>query len=209
MWLPAFIIFSGMLTIGAAFVPASNSIQLDGIINDSEWKNAKEYSLTGGGKLYVKKENKELYIAMAGNKQAWAHVYLYRSDTIQVFHASAALGEAKYIKQNSLWRNIQTFQWALREKEYNDDLVKKQQDHFQKHGWVANNNSMGNGLTFEFKLNLFHPIPVSFACVLAEVPLELHYFPGSLSDNTILPQLVQGNTPDSLQFDPVSWEIVK
>jgi len=206
MRVSAYIIFIGILLTAGAFVSTDNSIQLDGILNDNEWKNAKEYRLSGGGKLLIKKENKELYIAMAGDKQAWAHVYLYSLDTIRVMHASAALGEAKYIRQNDLWRSIETFQWALREKEYNDELVRKQQDHYQKHGWVANNNNMGNGMTFEFKLNLSHPDPVYFACVLAQVPLELSYFPGSLSDNTILPKLVQGYTPDSLQFDPALWE---
>jgi hypothetical protein len=209
MKLSAYIILIVILLTAEAFVSTGNSIQLDGVINEHEWSNAKEYRLSGGGKLLVKKTNKELYLAMAGDKQAWAHVYLHRQDTIQVMHASAALGEAKYIKQNQLWRNIGTFQWALREKEYNDELAKKQQAHYQKHGWVANNNNMGNGMTFEFKLNLSHPDPVSFACVLAQVPLELSYFPISLSDNAILPKLIQGYTPDSLQFDPTRWEKVK
>jgi len=208
MKLSACIILIIILLTAEAFISTGSSIQLDGVINEQEWNNAKEYRLSGGGKLLVKKENKELYLAMAADKQAWAHVYLHRQDTIQVMHASAALGEAKYIKQNQLWRNIESFQWALREKEYNDELARKQQDHYLKHGWVANNNNMGNGMTLEFKVNLSHPGPVSFACVLAQVPTDLSYFPGSLSDNTILPKLVQGYTPDSLQFTPALWEKV-
>ena len=90
-----------ILIIVMAFAPGS-SIQLDGVIGDAEWKNAKEYKLSGGRKLLFKKEDKDLYVAMAGTKQTWAHVYLYYADTIHVLHASAALGEAKYIKQRDI-----------------------------------------------------------------------------------------------------------
>lgn len=206
-----FSIFISVYILTIAFIPANNAIQLDGVISDNEWKDAKEYNLSGGGKLLMKKENKDLYVAMAGNKKAWAHVYLHQTDTIHVIHASAALGVAKYIKQNNWWRNIQSFQWELREEIYNEELIKKQQAHYLKYGWVANNNNMGNGMTFEFRLNLsrIDDIPVSFACVLAEVPLDLHYFPRSLTDNTVLPQLVQGDTPDSLKFVPATWEKIK
>lgn len=197
--------------ISIAFIPENNSIQLDGVINDSEWKEAKEYKLSGGGKLMIKKENNDLYVALSGNKEAWAHVYLSHGDTVRVLHASAALGEAKYVKQNNLWRNIQSFQWQLRERVYNDELAKKQQDHYLQYGWVANNNNLGNGMIFEFKLDLSRVdnTPAPFACVLAQVPLDLHYFPTSLTDNTVSPMLVQGYTPESLQFAPGSWERIK
>ena len=75
-------------------------IQLDGVISDGEWENVTEHKLAGGGRLMMKKENKILFVAMIGNKKAWAHVYLSHRDTIKVLHASAALGEARYVKQN-------------------------------------------------------------------------------------------------------------
>ena len=99
----------------------------------------------------------------------------------------------------------------MRERVYNDELAKKQQDYYNQHGWVANNNNLGTGMIFEFKLDLSRTDhdPSPFACVLAEIPLDIHYFPASLKDNTILPQLVQGYTPDSLQFDPGAWEKIR
>lgn len=194
-----------------AFTRQDNNIRIDGVINDNEWKDAKQYDLSGGGRLMMIKNNNELYVALAGTKQAWAHVYLSHGDTVRVLHASAALGEARYVKQNNLWRTIQTFKWELRGKQYSDELIKQQQDHYRQFGWVSNNNNMGNGMTFEFKLDLSRTDnnPAPFSCVIAEVPLSLHHFPVSLNDNTVLQRLVQGYTPDSLQFNPSSWEKIK
>jgi hypothetical protein len=92
-----------------------------------------------------------------------------------------------------------------------DELEKKQQRHFRQFGWVANNNNTGNGMSFEFKLDLSGTDnhPVFFACVIIQEPLTLHHFPASLSDNTILQRLVQGYTTDSLQFNPASWEKIR
>jgi hypothetical protein len=200
-----------VVIIVMAFTRSDNNVRLDGVINEGEWKDAKQYDLSGGGKLMMKKEKNDLYVALVAGKKGWAHVYLSHGDTVRVLHASAALGEARYVKQKDLWRVVQTFKWELRGKEYNDELLKKQQDHYRQFGWVANNNNMGNGMTFEFKLDLSRTDnnPATFACVIAEEPLLLHHFPVSLNDNTILQRLVQGYPPDSLQFNPATWEQVR
>jgi hypothetical protein len=202
------IIFAGIMI---SFVSKTSKIQLDGVISEAEWKGAKEFDLAGGGKLMMKKENNELYVAMISGKKGWAHVYLSHKDTVRVLHASAALGEARYVKENSWWRTIQSFKWELRDREYNDELVKKQEEHYLQYGWAANNNNTGNGMTFEFKLDLSRTDnnPALFACAAVEIPMNIHYFPSSLNDNTILQRLVQGNTPDSLQFNTASWEKIR
>jgi hypothetical protein len=94
---------------------------------------------------------------------------------------------------------------------YNDDLVKKQADHYLLYGWVANNNNTGDGMTFEFKLDLSRVDnnPAFFACAVIETPMDIHYFPSTLNDNTILQRLVQGYTPDSLQFNTSNWEKIR
>jgi len=166
-----FIFIMISIAFGMAFIPFHNSIRLDGEISDGEWKDAKEYDLTSGGKLMMKKEKNDLYVAMIAGKKAWAHLYFSHDDTVQVFHASAALGEARYVKQNDLWRTVQSFKWELRDKVYNGELVKKQQDHFHQYGWVSNNNNFGNGMIFEFRVNVNHTDndPPTFACVVAEI----------------------------------------
>jgi hypothetical protein len=199
------------ISITMAFIPINADIHLDGIISDGEWAGAKQYELTGGGRLMIKKESNSLYVAMVADNKGWAHVYLSDGDTVRILHASAALGEALYVKKNNLWRNVQSFKWELRDRVYNEDLAKKQQDHFRQFGWVANNNNTGNGLVFEFKIDLLraHNDVSSFACLVAGASLDIHHFPATLNDNTVLQKLVQGNTPDSLQFNPAIWEKIR
>ncbi|MBC7947985.1 MAG: hypothetical protein H7Y42_08915 [Chitinophagaceae bacterium] len=200
---PALLII--MLLFGGS--RSSDAIQIDGVVNQGEWEGAKERPLSGGGKVFTKLEKNILFIALVGNKKAWSHVYLVNGDTVRILHASAALGEARYVKRQDVWRSTSSFQWQLRERDYNLELEKKQQEHFVHEGWVANNNNLGNGMVFEFKIDLSRiSSPLRWACVLAEVPLELHYYPTDLKDNTTLPRLVQGYTPDSLRFNPQSWE---
>jgi hypothetical protein len=194
---------------GAANYKEDSRIRIDGIVSPGEWENATDHSLSAGGTMKIKKDHNELYIAISATNKAWAHVYITSGDTIKVLHASAALGQANYIPRNDHWTPVQPFEWALRERAYNDDLANKQQAHYQQFGWVANNNNMGDGKTFEYHIDLsrMKGKTVSFACVAAEIPLNLHFYP-TLTDHTILPKLVQGYTPDSLQFRVREWESI-
>jgi hypothetical protein len=191
-----------------SFTAGTDSVQLDGVIHESEWRDAIQFDLENGGKVLIKKTDNELYVGLKAQQKAWAHVYLLHGDTVRVLHASAALGEARYVRKAGSWQNVQTFNWELRERNFNDDLLRKQQAHYLRNGWVSNNNNTGNGMTFEFKVDLTRTDnrPLPFACVVAEVPFSLHYFPATLNDHTILQRLVQGYTPDSLKFNPGSWQ---
>lgn len=190
--------------------PDNPPIHIDGFISPGEWENATEHTLSGGGTIKIKKNHTDLYVAITATNKAWAHVYINSGDTIKVLHASAALGQAKYIPRNNHWTPTQSFEWALRDRVYNDDLASKQQEHYRQFGWVANNNNMGDGKTFEYRIDLsrMKGTIVSVAGVTAEVPLNLHFYPTTLTDHTILPKLVQGNTPDSLQFRVNEWETI-
>lgn len=184
----------------------ATSIRIDGVISEGEWEGATEYELSPGGRMKLKQQQSTLYVAIQVDKKAWSHIYLSSGDTLMVLHASAALGQATYVKRADRWYPVQSFEWALREKDYNDDLAAKQALHYRQFGWVANNNNMNDGRVFEFQLDLSRwNKPRSFACVAIEIPMVPHYFPAGLKDDTILPKLLQGYTPDSLQFSMKDW----
>lgn len=192
--------------ISASVPITDNNIHLDGKITPNEWKDAQTFDLHNGGKLMIKKEDQQLWIAMVATKKSWAHVYLSSNDTIHVFHASAALGEARYVKQKDSWKPIQDFQYQLRDRVYNETVAAKQEDHYRQFGWTANNNNMGDGTCLEYRINLSHmKPPVSIACLVLDDPGQPHYFPLTLEDHTLKPRLMQGYTPDSLQFNTTSW----
>ena len=104
---------------------------------------------------------------------------------------------------------VTDFQWKLRERVYNQDLQEKQAAYFKQYHWVANNTNTGDGKTFEFMIDLSASDNVSLACLVLDEPTQPHYYPQGLNDNTILPRLMQGYTPDSLQFSPGTWDTIK
>ena len=194
-----------------AFLASPMEIRLDGKADEAEWKDAQKYELKNGGSMLVRKGENEIWVSLESSKKGWVQIYISAGDTIRVLHASAALGEARYVKQKQLWHAIQDFKYELRDRGYNEQVAAKQQDYFQKFGWTANNNNTGDGKTFEFKIDLlrFGRSPVAMAYLILDDPNDPHYFPVTVNDHTILPRLMQGYTPDSLSFDTGSWQKIR
>jgi hypothetical protein len=189
-------------------------INLDGVINKEEWVNAKEYSLSkeypssNGGKLLVLHRDNTLYLSIKGNSPGWSHVYLHRNDSVSVLHASAALGDQLYINKDQLWKLQNKFSWELRDEVFNESTKQKMENYYNTHGWCSNNNSLGDGGTFEFKIDLrrFPLAQLSFvALVAADDAKLLAVYPDGLTDDIRFEKLVRGGSPDNLQFKPSTW----
>jgi hypothetical protein len=81
-------------------------------------------------------------------------------------------------------------------------------DYLAKNLWVANNNNTGNKNEIEFKVRPHGDGPVRVAVIFTEGESGRCFFPESLSDATINDDLVRGNTPADLKFDPVQWATI-
>jgi hypothetical protein len=127
-----------------------------------------------------------------------------------VMHASAALGAVVYNRNGTFWTTSGSFQYELRDPVYNNEVEVAMSKYFTSNGWVANNSSIGKNTTIEFKIDISAwKEPLYLACVFAEHDLTLHSFPTPLTDDAVLPKLVQGYTPDSLRFEPGKWRRVE
>lgn len=210
--------FSGYIVLTdnvkmTSYIPAAE-ISLDGVVNKEEWANAKEYALSkeyasskGGKLLFLRKDN-ILYLAIKGSSPGWSHVYLHRNDSISVLHASAALGEQLYINKDQNWKLQNKFSWELRDEVFNETTKQKMENYYNMHGWCANNNSLGEGGTFEFKINLrkFQGAKLSFVALVAANDAKLlAVYPDGLTDDIRFEKLVRGGSPDNLQFKPSAW----
>lgn len=184
------------------------AIKLDGVITNDEWAGATQYDLSTGGKLYVLHEANTLYLALKGNSPGWAHMYIHWKDSINVMHASAALGDQLYIRDNQHWKLQTKFNWEVREFVYNEALQQKQNDYYHKKGWVANNNNAGDKHTLEYKIDLQRFPGASVVALYADGKTYSSY-PAGLTDNTQLKELVTGMNPDNLRFNPASWSTFK
>jgi hypothetical protein len=186
------------------------AITIDGKIDDAEWKGAASFPAKNGGTVFFGYDGNYLFVGVRGPEYGWSHLYLNYADAPEVYvhHASAALGTATYRPdKGGKWQSSNPFSWDLRDRVINPDLQKKMDDYLAKNFWVANNNNTGNRNEIEFKIKP-RGGSLKVAIVFAVDETGRYFFPESLSDDTIKDQLVRGDTPPDLKFEPAQWATV-
>ncbi len=184
----------------------NQAIRTDGMIGVEEWKDAEVHQVSDSNSVYLITRQEVIYVALKANKKIWAHVYISNGNQVKVIHASSALDDVIYRREGCHWTTKDSFQFELADKTYNSDTEAAMGKYFERNGWVANNVSIGDAKTLEFKIDLScWEEPVYLACVMAEYDMKLHSFPPKLNDDAVRPGLVLGYTPDSLQFEPAKW----
>lgn len=193
-----------------AFVFQSEELpRINGVVETKEWNGAITHELRGGNSIMLLHKGDQLYVALVSQSSFWAHLYLSDGKTIMVMHISAALDDVTYNKGNSSWTTSDKFEYEMRDRVFNDETHKKMNAYFDSHRWVANNVNMGDGKVVEAKIDLgTSKEPLYFTGVIATASgsnINTMPFPTTVADDAILPRLVQGYTPDSLNFKPETW----
>lgn len=189
----------------------ATAVTTDGKMEDAEWKGAPSFPMKNGGTAFFRYDGEYLYVGVRGPAQGWSHLYINEgADTgVLVYHASAALGSTTYRPgKDGKWQSSNSFSWELRDRIFGPELQKKMDDYLAKNFWVANNSNTGNKNEIEFKVKPRGDKPVRVGLVFAIGEKGRYYFPETLSDDTIKDDLVRGNTPADLKFDPVQWATV-
>lgn len=195
-------------------ISPSGAATTDGKIEETEWKDASAFDLTGGGRIFFKYDGNYVYVAVQAVKAGWTHLYLSEEENkeISVLHASAALGKVVYQKdRENIWQPLNEFSWELRDRTFNDEVRQKMADYVAKNNWAANNNNMGNRVVIEFQIKLQNPSNKKFrlALVFANDLKNFQFFPKTLADDCLKPELVAGNRVQNVKFDRRQWaEIV-
>lgn len=186
------------------------TITIDGKIEDAEWKGAGSFPAKNGGTVFFAYDGNYLFVGVRGPEQGWSHLYVNEEDTgVHVYHASAALGMTSYRPdKNGKWQFSNPFLWELRERVINLELQKKMDDYLAKNFWVANNNNTGNRNEIEFKIKPRGDKPIRVGIVFAVGEKGRYFFPETLRDDTLKEELVRGNTPPDLKFEPGGWATV-
>lgn len=186
------------------------TIAIDGKIDETEWKSASSFPMKNGGTVFFRYDGSYLFAGVRGPEYGWSHLYINEGDdsSVLVYHASAALGATTYKPDKSgKWQSSNPFTWELRDRVIGPDLLTKMDDYLAKNFWVANNNNTGNRNEIEFKIKP-RGSKVRVAAVFAVGEPGRYFFPETLADDTIKDQLVRGNTPADLKFDPAQWATV-
>ncbi len=187
-----------------------SAVTIDGKIDAAEWKDALDFDLTGGGRVFFKTDGAHLLVGVRGAQKGWSHLYLMRGEdtVVSVMHASAALGMTVYAAgKNDLWQPANPFAWDLRDRTVTEETRRKMTDHLAKNSWVANNNNMTGTSEIEFQVKLAKTGDKTFyvAVAYASDAKNPQYFPASLKDDTVKEDLIYGKTPNDLKFDRSLW----
>jgi hypothetical protein len=186
------------------------TVVIDGKIEDAEWKGASSFPAKNGGTIFFGYDGNYLFVGVRGPAQGWSHLYVNEGEGgVLVYHASAALGMTAYQPgKDGKWQSSNPFSWELRDRVINQEVQKKMDDYLAKNFWVANNNNTGNRNEIEFKIKPRSDKPVRLGLVFAVGETGRYFFPETLSDDTLKEELVKGNTPSDLKFEPAQWATV-
>ena len=183
---------------------------IDGKIEDAEWKGASSFPAKNGGTVFFGYDGNYLFIGVRGPAQGWSHLYVNEGEDVGVlvYHASAALGMTSYRPgKDGKWQSSNPFSWELRDRVINPEVQKKMDDYLARNFWVANNNNTGNRNEIEFKIKP-RTGSIRVGVVFAVGETGRYFFPETLSDDTLKEELVRGNTPPDLKFEPARWAAV-
>jgi hypothetical protein len=190
---------------------APRTIDLDGRVGKDEWRGAARFDLAGGGQALLLADSAHVYVAIQGESQGWAHVYLAGGDSVRVLHASAALGAATYRRSGKAWHRTRTFEWELRAPRGGTTPASEQDTYFERYGWVANTSTVGDRNVLEYRIAraAFEPRDAAIVLAYAMSPESPAAWPARVADESLREDLVRGDPPGRLALTPAGWGRVR
>ncbi len=188
-------------------VPRGSTVTIDGKMNEDEWKDALTQDLKNGGSIKLNHDGEFLQIGLNGGKSGLSHVYLTDGKDVFVLHASAALGMAVYRKEGEMWQPIQKFKWELRDQTANSEASSA---YLKTNGWLASVTATSSNER-EYRVSMKFKDGDNFRLVAVYVgnPTSPQFFPNTIADDTLKPQLLFGSEPANLNFKFEQWATLK
>jgi hypothetical protein len=196
----------------AIHVPRGKPVIIDGRMEKNEWDGSALQRLSNGTVIQMRHDGHHLFVGITAPLQGFSSVCVAQSDTIRVFHASAALGSVCYTRSVSEWVTGDTeFVYGMRNSELGEQARAERSEYLYRHGWVASTFDMGAGLVQELQFSLAQ-IPKMTGLAVAFFVLSgdtgtVVTWPGTLApdDGCGNERLVSGYVPPRLRFDISRW----
>jgi len=195
-------------------VPKGGLLISDNIINHDVWKSARQINIGYGNCIFFVQNGDYLYIGFRGNYEPWSHLYINNRSNVYVLHITASMGRVIYnMNHYGAWQPDRQFNWKLRENgnDYEESGEINPNSFFEKEGWITCNNSEAEKEEVVFKINLKNydkrNIYVAFVFGLKEK--SYLYWPATLKDDTLQPEMFTGYNPSPLMFDFRNWALLK
>lgn len=189
-------------------VPHASGTEIDGRFLPGEWERAAVVSLHDGTELRLQHDGADLYVGLRAEQEILGSLCLLRGDTVEVLHASLALGRATYARAGGEWRLVEGFTYGMREADYSEATRTKRAAYLAAQGWVASTTRMGESTVREYRISgaLLGSgavrLGVAFLATGQE-PLEAQGWP--VRDDCAALELVRGATPQQLELRPLEW----
>jgi hypothetical protein len=187
-------------------VPAHAAPVIDGRLSSGEWAEAARYELSNGTELWFQHDDRYLYVALRGQRTMLGSLCVSHGDSVRVLHASMALGTAIYRRGDSAWSLLQPFAYTMRETDTTATTRAKRAAFLAEHGWIANTIPVGEQAIREYQiaLSLLDPLRLDIAALYPQDE-RMHVTAWPAADDCASMELVSGNTPRQLRFQPARW----
>jgi hypothetical protein len=175
--------------------------RIDGVLDEEEWKGARREKLAGGGELRILRQGDDIFVALSAAHPGIASFCLADGDHVEILHASAALGTAVYKRDDGGWRQIEEFDWKVRE----GAPETAKQEYLEERGWLANSSNSAS-LVREYRIRKGggdRRLAVVF--LHTDEPMSVARWPDTVSDDCASVRLAQGYALESTRFDPSGW----
>jgi hypothetical protein len=182
---------------------------IDGTIDRDEWAGAQRHALNGGGELLILQQANDLYVAVRGGTRGFPSLCLGDKDQVEVLHASAALGTAVYTRHDRSWTRSAAFDWKVRDRAAPaEQLAAERESFFAEHQWLANASS-AESPDREFRIRLTPTRRQLGVAFLDTATKRAAYWPADAADGCVDSELLRGEAPKLLKFNPWRWHELK
>ena len=195
-------------------VPKGSPLINGSAINQNAWKSANQIKTEIGNEIYLVHDGQYLYFGFRGIYEPWSHLYLNNRSNVQVLHITTAMGRVVYnLNHYGTWQPDRQFNWKVKniQHDYNISSTTDGKNYIEDEGWTTAINSYKDKKEVVFKIAIKN-IDVNnlyLAWVFGFKGTSYLFWPQSLDDDTLKPEVFTGYNPSDLKFDFKSWALLK
>jgi hypothetical protein len=194
-------------------VPRGAAPVIDGTMGEAEWEGAAVRTGPNGTTVRARHDGRHLFLGIAAAQEGFASICASDGDAVRVFHASAALGLVTYTRAGADWTTpSREFVYGMRATALTEEANAERSAYLAAHGWLASTVKMGEGRTQEVRLALDDGLGRVKHLAISRFVIEpgggfVSAWPPTMAkeDGCREPELVRGNVPPRLRFEPERW----
>ena len=170
---------------------------IDNRLASDEWAHAAVYELAEGGRVLLARHGQTLFLAFDQMPEArfgYGCIFVHGRGGIEILHASAQLGSARYRRQGSSWMpENKKYAW------------KKADVIWREEQWQAGTNPEGTQ-EFAVDLDVLGKEPrIAMSYILLGKERRVVGWPAGLDDDTRNLELMGGWNPEAMVFQTARW----